>query len=219
MPTIEFRGAAVSYDGQPVLHPLTATLTERRIGIIGSNGSGKSTLLRIAAGLIQPDSGRRFAQPGATIRYLPQEPDFSEFATTLEYVEAGREHERDRLPGAGTGRRRDAVRAQLGPAGVAHPVRRPRWREHGDDLYVVVARALQRAADVIADHVHRRGTAPVLLGHETLVDALMFATKIPSSHTRKNTTPTLIKGTATIIQTCRWLMNRRIQTNKLGFLV
>ncbi|MDR3534240.1 MAG: ATP-binding cassette domain-containing protein, partial [Rhodopila sp.] len=45
--------------------------------------------LRIAAGLVQPDSGRRFAQPGATIRYLPQEPDFSGFATTLEYVEAG----------------------------------------------------------------------------------------------------------------------------------
>jgi ATP-binding cassette subfamily F protein uup len=28
-------------------------------------------------------------QPGATIRYLPQEPDFSGFATTLAYVEAG----------------------------------------------------------------------------------------------------------------------------------
>ena len=36
-----------------------------------------------------PDSGRRFAQPGATIRYLPQEPDFAGFATTLAYVEAG----------------------------------------------------------------------------------------------------------------------------------
>ena len=28
-------------------------------------------------------------QPGATIRYLPQEPDFAGFATTLAYVEAG----------------------------------------------------------------------------------------------------------------------------------
>src|SRR5208282_4058812 len=60
-----------------------------RVCLVGRNGSGKSTLLRIAAGLIQPDSGRRFAQPGATIRYLPQEPDFAGFATTLEYVEAG----------------------------------------------------------------------------------------------------------------------------------
>jgi ATP-binding cassette subfamily F protein uup len=63
--------------------------TGDRVCLVGRNGSGKSTLLRIAAGLIQADSGRRFAQPGATIRYLPQEPDFSGFATTLEYVEAG----------------------------------------------------------------------------------------------------------------------------------
>ena len=60
-----------------------------RVCLVGRNGSGKSTLLRIAAGLVQPDAGRRFAQPGATIRYLPQEPDFSGFATTLAYVEAG----------------------------------------------------------------------------------------------------------------------------------
>ena len=60
-----------------------------RICLVGRNGSGKSSLLKVAAGLIQSDSGRRFAQPGATIRYLPQEPDFDGFATTLAYVEAG----------------------------------------------------------------------------------------------------------------------------------
>jgi ATP-binding cassette subfamily F protein uup len=60
-----------------------------RVCLVGRNGSGKSTLLRIAAGLIQPDAGRRFAQPSAAIRYLPQEPDLSGFATTLAYVEAG----------------------------------------------------------------------------------------------------------------------------------
>jgi acetylornithine deacetylase/succinyl-diaminopimelate desuccinylase-like protein len=37
----------------------------------------------------RPDSGSRFVQPGATVRYLPQEPDFTGFATTLAYVEAG----------------------------------------------------------------------------------------------------------------------------------
>jgi ATP-binding cassette subfamily F protein uup len=60
-----------------------------RVCLVGRNGSGKSTLLRIAAGLVPSDTGRRFAQPGATIRYLPQEPDLAGFANTLAYVEAG----------------------------------------------------------------------------------------------------------------------------------
>ena len=60
-----------------------------RVCLVGRNGSGKSTLLRIAAGLVRPDAGDRFAQPGSTIYYLPQEPDLSGFASTLAYVEAG----------------------------------------------------------------------------------------------------------------------------------
>lgn len=61
---------------------------DERLCIVGRNGSGKSTLLKIAAGLTQSDSGRRFVQPGATIQYLPQEPDLSGHATTLACVEA-----------------------------------------------------------------------------------------------------------------------------------
>ena len=60
-----------------------------RVCLVGRNGSGKSTLLRIAAGLVQPDAGYHFAQPGTTIHYLPQEPDLFGFTNTLAYVEAG----------------------------------------------------------------------------------------------------------------------------------
>ena len=57
MPLIEFRGAAVTYDGEQILAPLTVSLSEQRIGIIGSNGSGKSTTVRLINGLIEPTSG------------------------------------------------------------------------------------------------------------------------------------------------------------------
>jgi len=60
-----------------------------RIGLVGLNGSGKSTLLKIAAGEVEADAGERFLQPGVTLRYLPQEPDLSGFATTLVYAESG----------------------------------------------------------------------------------------------------------------------------------
>ena len=60
-----------------------------RLCVVGRNGSGKSTLLRIAAGTQATDSGSRFLQPGTTVRYLPQEPDLTGFATTEAYVAAG----------------------------------------------------------------------------------------------------------------------------------
>ena len=58
MPLIDFRGAAVAYDGEQILAPLTVSLSEHRIGIIGSNGSGKSTTVRLINGLIEPTSGQ-----------------------------------------------------------------------------------------------------------------------------------------------------------------
>src|SRR5207237_6662090 len=90
--------------------------TGDRICLVGRNGSGKSTLLRIAAGLVQPDAGERFAQPGATIQYLSQEPDLSGFGTTLAYVEAGFES------GAVDGRHRALyLLKELGLSGDENP--------------------------------------------------------------------------------------------------
>ncbi|SEE47189.1 biotin transport system ATP-binding protein [Arthrobacter alpinus] len=40
-----------------ILAPLSLTLTEQRIAVIGANGSGKSTLLRLLNGLVVPSSG------------------------------------------------------------------------------------------------------------------------------------------------------------------
>ena len=57
-----------------------------RLSLVGRNGAGKSTLLRILAGEPINDGGVRFAQPGATIATLPQEPDFAGHATVAHYI-------------------------------------------------------------------------------------------------------------------------------------
>jgi ABC transport system ATP-binding/permease protein len=111
-----------------------------RVCLVGRNGSGKSTLLRVAAGLVQPDAGRRFAQPGATIRYLPQEPDLSGFPTTLAYVEAGLGTE------AAADRHRAAyLLQQLGLTGREHPA----TLSGGEARRAALARTLAPAPDIL----------------------------------------------------------------------
>ncbi|WP_332303694.1 ABC-F family ATP-binding cassette domain-containing protein [Rhizobium sp. GR12] len=60
-----------------------------RICLVGRNGSGKSTLMKIAAGLVEAQSGEVFRHPSATIRYLEQAPDFADYDTVQAYAEAG----------------------------------------------------------------------------------------------------------------------------------
>jgi len=75
-PLIQLKDIKLTFGGTPLLSGVELSVSSgERVCLIGRNGSGKSTLLKIAAGLVQPDSGSRFVQPGATIRYLPQEPD------------------------------------------------------------------------------------------------------------------------------------------------
>ena len=89
-PLVQLRDIALTFGGTPLLTQAELSVAAgERVCLVGRNGSGKSTLLKVAAGLIEADRGSRFVQPGATVRYLPQEPDFSGFATTLAYVEAG----------------------------------------------------------------------------------------------------------------------------------
>src|SRR5258706_25342 len=114
-PLIQLKDIALTFGGTPLLSGVELSVSSaERVCLIGRNGSGKSTLLKIAAGLVEPDSGSRFVQPGATIRYLPQEPDFSGFATTLAYVEAGLGPGDDRY-------RARYVLAELGLAGEEVP--------------------------------------------------------------------------------------------------
>jgi len=89
-PLLQLRDIALTFGGTPLLSGAELSVSSgERVSLVGRNGSGKSTLLKIAAGLVEADRGSIFLQPGALLRYLPQESDFSGFASTLAYVEAG----------------------------------------------------------------------------------------------------------------------------------
>ncbi len=89
-PLLTLKDIWLTFGGTPLLEGAELTVMPGdRICLVGRNGSGKSTLLKIAAGFVEPDKGERFANPGAVIRYLPQEADYSGYETARAYVEAG----------------------------------------------------------------------------------------------------------------------------------
>lgn len=89
-PLLHLKDIHLTFGSTPLIEGAELAVSQGdRICLVGRNGSGKSTLLKIAAGVITPESGERFIQPGTTIRYLPQEPDLSGYDSVLAYVEAG----------------------------------------------------------------------------------------------------------------------------------
>ena len=138
-PLIQLKDIALTFGGMPLLDGVELSVSpSERVCLVGRNGSGKSTLLRIAAGLVEPDRGSRFVQPGATIRYLPQEPDFVGHATTLSYVEAG----------LGPGDDRYAARYLLDQLGLRGD-EEPAQLSGGEARRAALARVLAPSPDIL----------------------------------------------------------------------
>lgn len=114
-PLLTLKDIALTFGSTPLLEKADFSVYPRdRICLVGRNGSGKSTLLKIAAGLIEPDSGERFVKPGTSWRYLPQDPDLSAFPDVESYV-------RDGLVGADDGFRIPYLLDALGLTGREDP--------------------------------------------------------------------------------------------------
>jgi ATP-binding cassette subfamily F protein uup len=138
-PLLLLQDIALTFGGRPLLEAAGLSVPAgERLCLVGRNGSGKSTLLRIAASLIEPDSGTRFLQPGVSLRYLPQEPDLSGYATAGAYVEAG-------LGPIGDRHRATALLSALGLSGEEDPAR----LSGGEARRAALARVLAPAPDIL----------------------------------------------------------------------
>src|SRR3984885_3409273 len=138
-PLLQLKDIALTFGGTALLTGAELSVSPgERVTLVGRNGSGKSTLLKIAAGLIEPDAGSVFVQPGALVRYLSQEPDFSGFATTLAYVEAGLRPDDDNYAAR-------HLLEQLGLTGQENPAK----LSGGEARRAALARALAPSPDIL----------------------------------------------------------------------
>jgi ATP-binding cassette subfamily F protein uup len=172
-PLLQLRNIALTFGGTPLLTGAELSVSPgERVCLVGRNGSGKSTLLKIAAGLVEPDRGTVFVQPGALVRYLPQEPDFSGFTSVLAYVEAG-------LRPTDDGHAARYLLDQLGLTGQEHPDA----LSGGEARRAALARVLAPSPDILlldepTNHLdlttiewlesdlNARGTAMVIISHD-----------------------------------------------------
>ncbi len=86
---------SIKYGVQSVLDGATLSVHESdRIGLVGRNGCGKSTFLKIAAGVMDPDSGEFTRRRDLITGYLPQMFDLDESANVLKNILEGADHVR-----------------------------------------------------------------------------------------------------------------------------
>ncbi|QYC42287.1 Biotin transport ATP-binding protein BioM [Nonomuraea coxensis DSM 45129] len=128
---IEFADVRVRLGERDVLRGVTASLGERRIGVVGANGSGKSTLARLINGLALPTSGavtvlgldtrRHAARIRRAVGFLFTDPDAQIVMPTVA-EDVAFSLRRHRLPREEADRRVAEVLARYGLAGHAdHP--------------------------------------------------------------------------------------------------
>ena len=129
-----FGGPTPTSGAEPIdLHVLPGD----RLALIGRNGAGKTTLLRLITGRIEADRGQRRVKPGTRIVFLEQDPDFSPYATLMDFALGGED--------APAMHEVDAIAGQLGidmsrPAATA---------SGGEKRRAAIARALAQDPDLI----------------------------------------------------------------------
>ena len=137
-PVLSWEGLSLQQGGRWLFRDLDLHIGPRdRLALIGRNGAGKTTLLRLIASQIEPDKGKRSIVPGTKVVLLEQDPDFSEYATLMDFALFG--------PDAPQRHQVEAIAGQLGiamdrPAATA---------SGGERRRAALARALALDPDVL----------------------------------------------------------------------
>jgi ATP-binding cassette subfamily F protein uup len=146
-PIFSFEGLALQQGGRWLFGGPTPTsgaapidlhvLPGDRLALIGRNGAGKTTLLRLITARIEADRGQRRVKPGTRIVFLEQDPDFSPYASLMDFALGGED--------APAAHEVEAIAGQLGidmsrPAATA---------SGGEKRRAAIARALAQEPDLI----------------------------------------------------------------------
>ena len=90
MPILTVSGAQLAYGHVALLDGVDLSIEPgERIALIGRNGTGKSSLLKGIAGEIAFDDGLVVLQSGATLAWVPQEPQFDDGHDVFDAVAGG----------------------------------------------------------------------------------------------------------------------------------
>lgn len=145
---IRFDAAGVAFEGRQALQPLSVTLTERRIGVIGLNGSGKTSFARLINGLSKPSEGK------VTVNGLDTVADAKAVLQTVGFIFQNPQNQiilpivRDDIAfglkrlGLGRAETENRVKAVLAGLGISHLEERRAHELSGGELQLAALAAL-----------------------------------------------------------------------------
>ena len=89
-PVYTLKDISLTFGVRPLITSVSLNICRGdKICLVGRNGSGKSTLLKIISGVMEPDGGEVFVQPGLKIAYMEQAADFSKYETLQDVILSG----------------------------------------------------------------------------------------------------------------------------------
>lgn len=145
---IRFNAAGVAFEGRQALQPLSLTLTERRIGVIGLNGSGKTSFARLINGLTKPSEGK------VTVNGLDTVADAKTVLQTVGFIFQNPQNQiilpivRDDIAfglkrfGLGRAETENRLKAVLAGLGISHLEERRAHELSGGELQLAALAAL-----------------------------------------------------------------------------